>query len=65
MPGFDGKGNGKKDVFGHFMDNKVVSETSEDKNNPSSDSVVHQIIWFQLGKIFADYLQIKRRYTVN
>lgn len=31
MPGFDWNGNGKKDSFDHFMDNKVMSETSEDK----------------------------------
>lgn len=36
MPGFDWNGNGKKDSFDHFMDNKVMSETSEDKNNPFS-----------------------------
>jgi hypothetical protein len=38
MPGFDWNGNGKKDSFDHFMDNKVMSETSDDKNNPSSGS---------------------------
>ena len=38
MPGFNWNGNGKKDSFDHFMDNKVMSETSDDKNNLSSGS---------------------------
>ena len=33
MPGFDWNGNGKKDSFDHFMDNKVMSDTS---NNDKS-----------------------------
>lgn len=33
MPGFDWNGNGKKDSFDHFMDNKVMSETSKDNDN--------------------------------
>lgn len=36
MPGFDWNGNGKKDSFDHYMDHKVVSETSKDSNNSNN-----------------------------
>ena len=36
MPGFDWNGNGKKDSFDHFMDHKVMSETSKSNNGSSS-----------------------------
>ena len=39
MPGFDWNGNGKKDSFDHFMDQKVMSETSnENDNTPKNTS---------------------------
>ncbi len=38
MAGFDWNGNGKKDSFDHFMDNKVMSENSDDKNGSNSGS---------------------------
>lgn len=33
MPGIDWNGNGKTDSFDHFMDHKVMSETSKDNDN--------------------------------
>ena len=36
MPGFDWNGNGKKDSFDHFMDHKVVSETSKESNSTNN-----------------------------
>ena len=38
MPGFDWNGNGKKDSFDHFMDHKVMSETSKDSNNKPTNT---------------------------
>lgn len=35
MPGIDWNGNGKKDAFDHFMDNKVISETSKGNDGAS------------------------------
>lgn len=38
MPGFDWNGNGKKDAFDHYMDNKVMLETSKDSDSFNSGS---------------------------
>ena len=38
MPGFDWNGNGKKDSFDHFMDHKVMSETSKESNSSNNNN---------------------------
>ena len=37
MPGFDWNGNGRSDAFDHFMDMKVMSDSSDASDDSSSD----------------------------
>ncbi len=42
MLGFDWNGNGKKDAFDHYMDNKVMSEISDENNTTSNSNNKHK-----------------------